>query len=225
MTDTATRPAAGALNGHAPRAVARRRQLPGGRAVVGGFLVAASAAGVFAAWTSANATDAPSYVVLHRDVAAGDRLEAGDLALVEVDLPAAQRAVAFDDVDVLVGATALAPMARGQLVQSSDVAKPDGAPERAQVSLRLEPGDAVGGDLRAGDEVDVIVTYTSGGAPETTTISSAARVVRVIVDRERVGSSGALVVVLAVRPGELEPIAAASAAGHVTLARVTGVDR
>lgn len=225
MTDTATRPAAGALNGHVPRTVARRRQLPGGRAVVGGFLVAASAAGVFAAWTSATSTDAPSYVVLAADVAAGDRLDAADLAVVEVDLPAAQRAVAFDDVDVLVGATALAPMARGQLVQSSDVAKPVGAPERAQVSLRLEPGDAVGGDLRAGDEVDVIVTYTSGGAPETTTISSGARVVRVIADRERVGSSGALVVVLAVRPGELEPIAAASAAGHVTLARVTGVER
>jgi len=225
VTDTATRPAIAGTNGQAPRAIARRRQLPGGRAVVGGFLVAASAAGVFAAWTSATEVDAPSYVVLGADVAAGDRLDREDLTLVAIDLPAAQRSVAFDDVDVLVGATALAPMAKGQLVQSSDVAKPEGAPALAQVSLQLEPGDAVGGDLRAGDEVDVIATYTSGGAPETSTISRSARVVRVIADRERVGSSGALVVVLAVRPTDLEPIASAAAAGHITLARVTGVER
>lgn len=226
MSDVLTRPVpAASANGHVPRSVARRRQLPGGRAVVGGFLVAASAAGVFAAWSSAASDPVATYVAVDADVAAGERLTAGDLTLARVDLPAAQRALAFDDPDVLVGATALAPMSRGQLVQSSDVAKPDGAPTRAQISLRLEPGAAVGGDLRAGDEVDVIVTYTTGGAPSTSTISSAARVVRIIADRERVGSTGAIVVVLAVLPDELESIAAASAAGYVTLARVTGVAR
>jgi Flp pilus assembly protein CpaB len=91
------------------------------------------------------------------------------------------------------------------------------------VSMRLEPGAAVGGDLRAGDTVDVIVTYTAGGEPQTSTISRDAVVVRVISDEERVGAGGSIVLVLAVRPDELEPIASASTAGHVTIARTTGV--
>jgi Flp pilus assembly protein CpaB len=229
MTDVATMPAP-ATNGHGhghghggPRTVAKRRSLPGGRAVLGGFLVAASATGVFAAWNATTHAPTASYVVVTSDVAPGERIERSDLALVAVDLPGAQRRLAFTDLDVLVGATALSPLSDGQLVQSSEVAKPVGAPERAQISLPIEPGSAVGGDLRPGDVVDVIVTYTSGGAPETSTISHGAMVVRVLSDDQRVGSGGAVVVVLAVRPAELEPIAEASAAGHVTIARTTGV--
>jgi Flp pilus assembly protein CpaB len=210
--------------GGVPRTVARRRSLPGGRAVLGGLLVAASATGVFAAWSASAHGPTATYVVVTNDVAPGERIERGDLELVTVDLPSAQRRVAFTDVDVLVGATALSPLADGQLVQSSEVAKPVGAPDRAQISLRVEPGSAVGGDLRAGDVVDVIVTYTNGGAPQTSTISRGAHVVRVLADDQRVGSGGAVVVVLAVRPAELEPIAEAAAAGHVTIARTTGVD-
>jgi Flp pilus assembly protein CpaB len=207
-----------------PRAVPRRRALPGGRAVIGGFLVAASATGVFAAWSATSSGPSARYVVVTADVAPGERIDAGDVALVGVDLPASQRRVSFTDVDTIVGATALAPLVAGQLVQTSDVAKPMGAPERAQVSLRLEPGSAVGGDLRAGDTVDVIATYTAGGEPQTSTISRSALVVKVISDEQRVGSGGSLVLVLAVRPDELEAIASASAAGHVTIARTTGVD-
>ena len=210
-------------NGHGQRPVARRRQLPGGRAVVGGFLVAASAAGVFAAWSAASTEPTTQYVVVRGDVAAGERLERGDLALAAIDLPDGQRRVAFTDLDLLVGATALSPLVDGQLVQSSDVAKPVGAPDRAQISLRLEPGAAVGGDLRAGEVVDVIVTYTSAGKPVTSTIARDALVVKVLDADDGVGASGALVLVLAVRRAELEPIAAASAAGHVTIARTTGV--
>ena len=47
MTDLATAPAP-AANGHRTRAVTRRRGLPGGRAVIGGFLVAARQLGITA---------------------------------------------------------------------------------------------------------------------------------------------------------------------------------
>lgn len=223
MTDLATTPPT--TNGHGgPRPVRRRRPLPGGRAVVGAFLVAASAVGVFAAWSSSSQGPRTSYVVVTSDLAPGERIDRGDLALVALELPSAQRRLAFTDVDVLVGATVVSALSRGQLVQSSEVAKPVGAPERAQISIRLDPGAAVGGDLRPGDTVDVIATYTAGGAPETTTISRDALVVRVISDDQRVGSGGSIVVVLAVDPAELEPIASAAAAGHLTIARTTGVD-
>ena len=213
-----------ATNGHgAPRPVRRRRSLPGGRAVIGGFLVAASATGVFAAWSSASSGPSTAYVVVTDDIAPGQRIERRDLALVTVDLPTAQRRLAFTDPEVLIGATAIAPLVDGQLVQSSAVAKPAGAPERAQISLRVEPGAAVGGDLRPGDVVDVIATYTSGGQPQTSTIARSALVVKLVSDEQRVGAGGSVVVVLAVRPAELEPIASAAAAGHVTIARTTGV--
>jgi len=226
MTVTDVRSAAGATtNGHGGggRPVRRRRALPAGRAVVGGFLVAASAVGVFGAWRASTGGPTARYVVVTSDVAPGERLERGDLALVALDLPPAQRHVAFTDIGLLVGATALSALSDGQLVQSSEVAKPVGAPSRAQISLRIDPGAAVGGDLRPGDTVDVIATYTAGGTPDTSTIGRDALVVKVLTDDQRVGSAGAIVVVLAVRPSEIEPIAAAAAAGHVTLARTTGV--
>jgi Flp pilus assembly protein CpaB len=191
--------------------------------VVGGFLVAASAAGVFGAWRASTGGPTARYAVGTGDVAPGERLDRSDLALVALDLPPAQRHVAFTDLGVLVGATAVSALSDGQLVQSSEVAKPLGAPERAQISLRIDPGAAVGGDLRSGDTVDVIATYTAAGTPDTSTIGRGALVVKVLTDDQRVGSAGAIVVVLAVRPSEIEPIAAASAAGHVTLARTTGV--
>jgi Flp pilus assembly protein CpaB len=222
VTELMTAPTA--TNGHgAPRQVRRRRALPAGRAVVGGFLVAASAAGVFSAWTAATSGPAARYVVVTADVAPGERIERSDLALVELDLPAAQRRLAFTDVGVLVGATALSALADGQLVQSSEVAKPVGAPERAQVSLRVDPGAAVGGDLRPGDVVDVLATYTAGGEPETSTISRGALVVKVVSDDRGVGSGGAIVIVLAVRPSEIEALASAASAGQVTIASATGV--
>jgi Flp pilus assembly protein CpaB len=224
VTVTDVRTTSSATNGHGGgRPVRRRRALPAGRAVVGGFLVAASAVGVFAAWRASTNGPTARYVVVTSDVAPGERLDRSDLELVALDLPPAQRRVAFTDVGVLVGATALSALSDGQLVQSSEVAKPVGAPSRAQISLRIDPGAAVGGDLRPGDTVDVIATYTAGGKPETSTIGRGALVVKVVSDDQRVGSAGAIVVVLAVRPSEIEPIAAASAAGHVTLARTTGV--
>jgi Flp pilus assembly protein CpaB len=210
----------------AGREVRRRRALPGGRAVVGGFLVAASAVGVFAAYADAGAAPRTSYVVVVDEVVAGQRLRPADLALVPLDLPAAQQAVSFTDADLLVDAVALGPMAAGQLVQLSDVARPVGGEDRAQISLAVRPGSALGGSrtyLRGGELVDVLVTYTSAGAPETSTVARDAVVVDVLTGGEAIGGSGAVTVVLAVPPEELEAVAQAGAAGEVTLVRTTGL--
>jgi hypothetical protein len=216
----------GSVTSPPPREVRPARRLPGGRAVVGGFLVAASAVGVFAAYTTAAASPDGSYAVVNVDVQAGDRLSAAELTLVPLDLPLDQRRLAFADLDLLDGATALAPLAAGQLVQTSDVAKPAGAPERAQISLSVDPGNALGGDptlLGEGERVAVIATYTQAGSPQTATVSDDAIVVRVIDGRDRVGGGAGLTVVLAVTPDDLEPLAQAAAAGAVSIARVTGM--
>ncbi|MBW3574439.1 MAG: hypothetical protein KY450_06160 [Actinobacteria bacterium] len=214
----------GMATGTTGRQVRPTTRLPGGRAVVGGFLIAASAVGIFAAYTAAGRGPAGSYVVVTDDLGSGERLSGSNLAMVPLDLPPDQHRLAFTDPAVLDGATALAPLTAGQLVQTSDVAKPAGGPDRAQISLSLDPGSALGGDpglLGPGERVAVIVTYTQAGSPETDTVSPDAEVVRVLGAGER--GAGGITVVLAVPPGDLEPLAQAAAAGAVTLARTTGV--
>lgn len=194
--------------------------------MVGGFLVAASAVGVFAAYTAASRGPTTAYAVVTADVGPGQRLSVTDLDLVPLELPADQRRLAFAGLEVLDGSIALAPLTAGQLVQVSDVAKPAGGPDRAQISLAVDPGSALGGDpalLGEGERVAVIVTYTSAGQPVTSTVSDDAVVVRTLGGTDQVGAGGALTVVLAVAPEELEPIAEAAAAGVVTLARTTGL--
>ena len=208
-------------------AVWRRRRLPSNRAVVGGFLVAASAVGLFAAYGAAGDAPGTRYVVVIGDVQPGETLDAGDLALVAIDLPAAQRAVSFTDTGRLVGTVALARMKEGQLVQSSDVAEMSGAGDLAQISVAVEPGNAMNGDsryLRGGERVAVIATFTEGGSPVTRTLSRDALVVEVLEGRDGLGTNGLITVVLGVPPSELEAIATANAAATITLARTTGLD-
>ena len=187
--------------------------------------MAAAVVGVVAVSTGDSGTPTDAYAVVRSDIDAGAVLRPGDLELVPLDLPDAQRAVSYTDLAVLDGATALAPLAAGQLVQSSDVAKPPGGPGLATVSLPVEPARALEGQLRRGDRVDVIATATAeGGGPRTRTVTAGALVVDVV---ERggggLGSPTELSVELAVPPADLEAVAEAGAVATVTLARTTGV--
>ncbi|MGC1512793.1 MAG: Flp pilus assembly protein CpaB [Acidimicrobiales bacterium] len=205
------------------RRVHRRRGLPSGRAVVGGFLVAAGAVGIFSAYQGASGGRERSYVTANRDIAAGEHLRRSDLSVVALDLTDELRRLAVSSPDALVGTTTLAPVLAGQLIWRSGVVKPDGSPQLAQISIPVHPANALGGRLLPGERVDVLLTSTAAGAPQVTTISSGARVVRVDAGDRTVGSSGAMTLVLAVAPEELERLAEAAAAGTVTVARVTGL--
>ena len=215
----------GTTRADAPRRELRRPPaLPSGRAVVGGFLVAAAVVGVVAVASGGSETPADAYAVVTVDIDAGQVLRPDDLELVPVDLPDEQRAVSYTDLAVLDGATALAPLAAGQLVQSSDVAKPPGGPGLASVSLPVEPARALDGELRRGDRVDVIATSTEGGGPSTRTVTAGA----LVIDVTEQGGGGLggpteLSVELAVPPEDLEAVAEAGAVATVTLARTTGV--
>ena len=224
MVDTAPHRSAGPRGG-AALAVRRRRSLPGSRAVVGGLLVTAAAVGTYGAYTSATTPPTDTYVALTRDVAAGERLERGDLALVEGDLPDAQRRVVLTDLAVATGAVAVAPLQAGQLLGTGDVVKLAGALGRAQLSIPVEPARANNGELTRGERVDVIATSTSGGTGETRTIARDAVVVRVFTGERSLGSSSSVVVTLSLTAAELEPVAAAAAGDTIALARVSGLDR
>ncbi|MDQ3385734.1 MAG: SAF domain-containing protein [Actinomycetota bacterium] len=203
----------------------RRRALPGSRAVVGGFLVAAASVGTFAAYTTASTGPGHAFVVLTRDVSTGERLSAGDVSLVPGDLPAAQRRTVLTDLDVATGAVAVSPLREGQLLATSDVVELAGVDGRGQLSIPVEPARANNGQLTPGELVDVIATSTAAGSTSTETIADDAVVVRVFTGDQRLGSTSSVVVTLSLAAEELEPVADAAAGAVISLARVSGLDR
>ncbi len=206
----------------AARLVRPRRGLPGGRAVVGGFLVAVAAVGTFGAWTASTAGPRTAYVVAARDLAPGEQLTAADLTLVPMELPAGPAGAAFTDPAVLEGATLLGPLARDELVQAGSVVRPLGGPDTVQTSFAIDAAAALNGNLKRGERIDLLVTYGSGESATVRRVATGALVVEVVQGREVVGSSGSLVLVLAVDPGEVTDIAHAAAAGSLRVIRTTG---
>lgn len=227
MVDVTARPSATGIGAAPalPRQLHRRRSLPGSRAVVGGFLVAAAALGTFGVLVASDDGPRTSYVALTGDVDAGERIGADDLALVPVDLPAAQRPTVLTDLAVAAGAVAVGPLAAGQLLAASDVVKLDGVDGRAQLSIPVEPARANNGELRRGELVDVIATTTAAGSAATETVASDAVVVRVHAGDRSLGSSNAVAITLSVPAADLEALADAAASATISIARVSGVER
>jgi Flp pilus assembly protein CpaB len=208
-----------------PRTIIHRRTLPSGRAVTGGFLVALAALGVFVASRGAGEHRSRNFVVVARDVSAGTTLSPADLTVSAIDLPDQVAARAFPNPASVVGQIAVAHLAPGELVQSTDVVGGDAADSRVELSLPIERSRAVDGLLQPGEKVDVLATYADGDRGETMVVTRGAEVRR--VDS---GSHGALsatedtVLVLAIAdPDEAIAVAHASQAGKVTVIRSTGV--
>lgn len=169
---------AGAVRGPdgAGRAITRRRGLPSGRAVVGGFLVALAAVGTFAAYTAGTAAPTTRYVVAARDLGAGEVLTLDALTLVAMELPDEQRSRSFDLPEVLDGAVTLAPLAVGELIQGSAVTAADDAPPARIVSFAADPARALGGRIRPGERVDIVATYGEGAQAYTELVLGDVRV-------------------------------------------------
>ena len=192
----------------------------GGRAVVGGFLVAAAAVGIFAAYARATGGPSTSYVVARADLPVGKRLEAVDVGLAPMALPDELRARAFDDPGVLVGTTLLAPLAKDELVQASHVVRAGGDAGTTEVSLPLDASRGVGGRLKPGERVDVLSTFGTGADAYTRVMARRALVVRSEVGPGALGEGNTLVVTLAVAtPVEALAVSHAAYAGQVTLVR------
>ena len=206
------------------RAVRRRRPLPGGRAVVGGLLVAASGVGLFAATGRSEHGPGQSYLVAAHPLAAGARLSVSDLSRQPIDLPPGLRARAFDNPAVLDGATLLSPLAAGELVQASGVVAKGTDSETREVTLTVERGRVAGG-LAGGERVDLLATYGTGDEAYTLVVSRGALVVAVDRGRGGLGDSSPTVLTVGIDdPEEAMAIAHASQVAKVTPLRSTGVD-
>ena len=202
------------------RQVRRRQPLPTGRAVVGGFLVAVSAVGIFAAWSSAAGGPDERFAVARRDLPIGHRIEAGDVTLQPMDLPTSLARAAFSNPRLLVGSTVVGPVGRGELLQAGDVVDSDGAPTDLEVSFAVERSRAVGGSLRPGEFVDVLGTFGAGGDTYTTTVVVGARVLAVDDGDGGLAAGDERTITLAVRTAdEARAVTHAVNAGDVTLVR------
>ncbi|MGH9164881.1 MAG: hypothetical protein ACRDZW_05120 [Acidimicrobiales bacterium] len=202
------------------RRLRRRRALPGGRAVVGGFLVAASAVGVFAAYLGATADHESDYLVAGRELVAGDRIARSDLRRLRADLPADLKRRVFSDGAVLVGAVVLGPVGEGELVQRSDVlAAGRGQRQEREISFPIESARAVDGQLRPGELVDVLATYGTGAEAYTVVVARAVRIADRSEPEGGLAGGGEQVVTLSL-PSEADTLALAHAVNAASLTLV-----
>ena len=204
------------------RTVRRRRGLPGSRAVVGGLLVAAAAVGLFAAASGSGESARRSYVVARHELAAGARLQASDLELVPMELGPASRARAFDSPQPLVGATLIAPLGAGELVQASAVVARKGDTASRELTFTLERGRLSAG-VKQGERADLLATYGSGTDAYTIVVVRQALLVAIERPRTSTGENGPATVTVAVDdPADALALAHAVQLGKVTLVRATG---
>lgn len=208
--------------GRARRIVAHRG-LPGGRAVVGGLLVAVAAVGTFAATSGAGRGPEGRVVVTARDVAPGRVLTEADLELAAVDLPPSFDGRVFTAPEQVVGAVTVGPLAAGELVQAGGLAAGDDALVPT-FSIAVPRAAANGGQLQRGDRVQVFANYGSDTSATLRLLTAEARVVDLDAGDATVGATGQVEVLLAIPDAEERSrVLNATVSGEIALVRTTGV--
>jgi Flp pilus assembly protein CpaB len=186
--------------------------------VVGGFLIALAAVVTFWAYSGANRSPRQWYVVAARALTPGQRIAANDVGVVALDLPdAAVRAQLFGTAQQLVGASVVAPISAGALIEASEVVGRAGAPGTSEISVSVDRSRAVGGTLKPGEFVDVLATLGQGASSSTLVVVPHVEVLSVAASGS---DSAAQIVILAAPDGtSAEGIADAAIATELTLVR------
>lgn len=200
------------------RRIERPRRLPGGRAVVGGLLVALAGVGTFVGWQQAAGTPDRRYAVAARAVRPGEALAEADVRLVPVDLPDDVAGGAFTEPADVAGRVALGPIAEGELVQAGALSDVGAGVPAAEVSFALARDRVVDGRLGPGDLVDLFVTGDEG----TSVVAERVQVVTVTDGGATLTSGAELTVTLALTdPSARGKVIQAVRSGEVTLVRST----
>lgn len=207
------------------RSAGARRSFPSGRALVGGLLVTMAAVVVFAAYAGAQERPTSSVVVARRDLDPGQRLTAADVEVRAVAVPAELADRSFPDVGGLVGAVTLGPIGAGELVQEGAVRAGGDEDDGPEFSFPVDRERALAGDVRPGEEVDLLATFGSGSDATTEVLARRARVLHVQEARTgTLGSSGRLVLTVGLASGaEVIDVAHASQVAVLTLVRPSSV--
>ena len=197
--------------------ISRHRGLPGGRAVLGGVLMALAVVGVFLAYQRAGRAPRDEIVVAARPMRVGEVLEATDLRAVDGDLPGDTGS--FDDMDALVGRVLLGPIDEGEIVQAGSVTDDPATADVHEVAVTLPRRQIAVGRLKEGERVDVFVTYDE----RTASVVRGAQVVQIgAEDDESLTSDREISLVVAVPSGDaVASLVHALRTGDVTVVRST----
>lgn len=191
--------------------------------MVGALLMTVAGVGVFAGYTNATADKRISYLVARDDLTIGQRISRASLGHLPMDLPNLVSSRSFRNPADLVGAVVVGPVTKGELIQSSDVLVRGSGPVGREVSFSIESARAVDGQLRRGEQVDVLVTYGTGNEAYTVTVARAVRVINRRQPRGTLGDGRDEVITVSV-PDSADALALTHAvtAGAVTLVRTAG---
>jgi Flp pilus assembly protein CpaB len=200
------------------------RGLPSSRAVVGGLLVAVALIGTWWAASGGRSTSTERYLVAARRIGPGQEVGRADLAWMTGELPDRLRSRAFTEPASVLGQVTTAPLEAGDLVQASSVVRSAGVPASRELSFVVDTDWAVGGTLRAGDRIDLLVTYGDGASSQTRRVL-ADTVVRRVSDPggDSLGSTRTQAITIALDDDDLVREATnAARAGTITVVRATG---
>lgn len=133
------------------RAAATTRPLPGGRALVGGFLVMAAIVGLTTVATAGPRLT--GFVVSSIDgvLPAGHVVRGSDVVLAALALPPATASRAHREAADVVGRVLLAPLGPREIVQRSAVGPPGGGPGELLVAVQLDEARSGGSAIGPGD--------------------------------------------------------------------------
>lgn len=134
-----------------PAPALRARRSP--RLIVLGLLCACLG-GLGSALALHQLTDARQIVVVSHDVVRGEVVRAADLGTVSVGAASGVSVIPAEQLDSLVGKTALVDLGRGAVLAPGDIGEPTIAAGRTHVGLRLPAGRVPGG-IRAGSPIVV----------------------------------------------------------------------
>ncbi len=219
------------ITGAAGPSITRRRGLPTGRAVVGALLVSLAAIGLFVAYRQAVGEPDTSFVVLNGRVEAGQRVTAADVQMEKIELPDSVTATVFSDPSSVIGGVAIVPLRAGEMLQRSDILllapgeAPDDPPWR-ELSFSIASARAVDGQIRPGETIDLIATYSVQGDTDTVVVFRDAPVLRITEASDGLLSSTGgftITVALADPSTVLAAVNAVDDAQELTVVRATKV--
>jgi Flp pilus assembly protein CpaB len=197
----------------------RRAALPGGRALVGGFLIACAALGLFATYSHATARHMRPVVVAAHDLAAGQKISAGDVRVVQLDLPAELADHTAPGTARLVGQVLTGPVANGEVVQTGELLPADQVPTFRELTIEVDAAQLRA--LTPGDTADILVTIGTGESSRTEIVASGARILQFPKSSPALDTKPSVTLGL---PSfdTVYRVVEASHAGAVTLVRSTG---
>lgn len=200
------------------RVINSRNRLPGMRAVLGGLLVGLASLGTFLIAANYNTPETITLTIAKRDIPIGTQISNQDISLENFPKSDKISKRGFASNSIVVGATTLAPLMQGDIIQPSSIAKRESITGEYEISFSIASSRALDGTLLQGEYVDVI--STSKQPQQTLEVVKDARVIRSSSDGSALGKSSDITLTLALTDtNAVIALTSAVDTGQITIVR------